>query len=139
MAAVTIATGFDGAGTRQAARRTIAAIAGAAALLASAGFVEAQNIGGVYSVRGTNFDGSAYAGTAEITLSSSTTCRIVWRTGGSVSTGICMRNHEAFTAAYQLGNKVGLVIYSIRPDGSMEGVWTIADQSGAGTETLTPR
>lgn len=110
-----------------------------AAVLASAAPAAAQNVGGTYTVKGTNFDGSSYKGTATITLTSNTTCRIVWQTGGSSTAGICMRNHEAFSAAYQLGNSIGLVIYTIRPDGSLEGVWTIADQAGAGTETLTPQ
>jgi len=33
---------------------------------------------------------------------------------------------------------VGLVIYKVNDDGSMEGLWTIAGQGGTGTETLTP-
>jgi hypothetical protein len=103
------------------------------------GAATAQNVGGTYTVRGTNFDGTVYSGTAVVTLTSNTTCRIVWQTGGSTSTGICMRNHDSFSAAYLLGNSIGLVIYQIKADGSMEGVWTIADQSGAGTELLTPR
>jgi hypothetical protein len=37
-----------------------------------------------------------------------------------------------------MGSKVGLVVYEMQPDGSMKGVWTIADQPGAGTEVLTP-
>lgn len=116
-------------------RIAIAALAWIGSLAGAA----AQNVGGSYAVKGTNFDGTAYSGTATITLTSSTTCRIVWQTGGATSAGICMRNHDAFSAAYLLGSRIGLVIYTIRPDGTMEGVWTLADQSGAGTETLTPR
>ena len=41
----------------------------------------AQDIGGTYTVSGTNHDGSTYEGTAEITLTSDTTCEIVWETG----------------------------------------------------------
>ncbi|MEJ1161863.1 hypothetical protein [Prosthecomicrobium sp. N25] len=107
--------------------------------IGAAGPAAAQNIGGSYTVRGTNFDGTAYTGTASITLTSNTTCRIVWQTGASASTGICMRTHDSFAAAYVLGNKIGLVLYQIRPDGSLDGTWTIADESGAGTEVLTPR
>ena len=47
----------------------------------------AQSIGGSYVVNGTNLDGSPYAGTAEITLTSSTTCTIHWVVG-STSEGI---------------------------------------------------
>jgi len=107
-------------------------------LVAKPGFA-AEVKAGVYDVKGTNFDGSSYTGTARIKISSNTTCRIVWKTGGTESSGICMRDEDSFAAAYKLGNSVGLVIYKINDDGSLEGVWTIADKSGAGTETLTPQ
>ncbi len=99
----------------------------------------AQSIGGVYDVVGTNFNGSQYTGTAEIRLTSQTTCVIRWITGGSTSEGICMRNNDAFAAAYKLGNAVGLIVYKTNPDGSMQGLWTIAGQDGNGTEILTPK
>ena len=99
----------------------------------------AQNIGGNYDVAGTNLDGSSYGGTAEIVVTSDTTCEIYWTTGGSTSQGICMRNGNAFSAGYSMGEAVGLVIYEVMDDGSMEGLWTIAGQSGTGTEKLTPQ
>jgi hypothetical protein len=97
----------------------------------------AQDVSGSYQVQGTNFDGSPYSGTAEITATSESTCRIEWNTG-STSSGICMVNQNAFAAGYVLGDVVGLVIYEIMPDGSMHGTWTVADSPGVGTETLTP-
>ena len=50
-----------------------------------------------------------------------------------------MRNGAAFAAAYVLGDKVGLVVYEMKDDGSMVGLWTIADQAGVGSEVLTPQ
>ena len=50
-----------------------------------------------------------------------------------------MRNGNAFAAGYALGDKVGLIIYEMRDDGALDGIWTIADQAGVGTELLTPR
>ncbi len=97
----------------------------------------AQMVGGQYRVEGTNADGSSYSGTATITPSSNSTCRITWRTG-STSTGICMVAGRAFAASYVLNGKVGLVVYELQPDGSLRGAWTVADQPGAGTEILTP-
>jgi hypothetical protein len=97
----------------------------------------AQSIGGSYVVNGTNLDGSPYAGTAEITLTSSTTCAIHWVVG-STSEGICSRNDDAFAAAYVLGDAIGLVVYKVRADGSLDGLWTIAGKEGSGTEVLTP-
>ena len=98
----------------------------------------AQSIGGVYTVAGTNFDGTPYTGEAEITLTSETTCTIEWITGSTTSQGICMRNNNAFSAAYVLGDAIGLVIYLVQDDGSMQGLWTIAGKEGNGTENLTP-
>jgi hypothetical protein len=99
----------------------------------------AQSIGGCYTVAGTNFDGSPYGGDVEITLTSETTCVIKWTTGGSESKGICMRNDDAFSAAYVLGNEIGLVVYKAMSDGSLHGLWTIAGKEGSGTEVLTPK
>jgi hypothetical protein len=99
----------------------------------------AQSIGGSYSVAGTNVDGSPYSGTAEITLTSETTCVIEWTTGSSTSQGICMRNGDAFAAGYVLGDEIGLVVYKAMSDGSLHGLWTLAGKEGNGTEVLTPQ
>jgi hypothetical protein len=111
-----------------------ASLALAAATLPAA----AQDIGGRYEVRGTNFDGSRYGGEAVIRITSDTTCEIVWNTGGTAE-GICMRSGNALAAGYTMGGEVGLVIYRILPDGRLDGVWTIAGQDGHGTELLVPR
>jgi hypothetical protein len=103
--------------------------------LAAGGLVAAQDFGGNYIVEGTNFDGSPYRGTAQIVVTTENTCRIVWNTG-STSEGICMRYGPAFSAAYSSGDVVGLVIYEVMADGSLNGIWTIADQPGVGTEIL---
>ncbi len=96
-------------------------------------------IGGTYTVEGTNFDGTAYKGEAEITLTSQTTCVIEWQTGGTESQGICMRNDDAFSAAYVLQDQIGLITYKVMEDGTLHGLWTIAGKEGNGTEVLTPK
>jgi hypothetical protein len=108
----------------------------AAAILASPAL--AQHVGGKYRVKGTNFDGSPYGGTATISRSSNSTCRIEWRTGSTTSSGFCMLAGEALAAAYKLNDSVGLVLYELQRDGSLKGIWTIADKPGSGTEVLTP-
>lgn len=110
----------------------------AGVLLAGTIAAAAEDIGGRYDVRGTNLDGGKYSGTARITVTSATTCRIVWNVG-TESSGICMRNGIALAAGYVLGDKVGLVIYEIRKDGTLDGIWTVADEDGYGTELLIPR
>lgn len=99
----------------------------------------AQNIGGVYTVEGTNHDGSPYRGEARITLTSDTTCEIEWATGGTSSHGICSRNGDSFAAAYVMGKSMGLVIYKLQPDGSLDGLWTVQGMNGTGTERLRRR
>lgn len=111
-----------------------AAVLGLACLPAAA-----QSIGGTYTVDGANFDGSHYNGEATITLTSETTCVIHWETGGTASDGICMRNDDAFSAGYVMGDAVGLVTYKVMEDGSLHGLWTIAGKEGNGTEVLTPK
>ena len=97
----------------------------------------AQTVGGKYTISGTNLDGSPYGGTATIVRTSNSTCRIRWETGAT-SDGICMLANRSFAAAYVMENAFGLVVYELLDDGSLRGVWTIADKSGAGTEVLTP-
>lgn len=98
----------------------------------------AADVGGHYTVAGTNLDGSSYSGTADITVSGDSTCHIVWHTGGTDSSGICMRVNDVLVAGYVLNGDVGLVAYTIKDDGTLDGVWTIADKNGAGKDVLTP-
>jgi len=100
------------------------------------GLAAAQQVGGLYDLEGTNFDGSTYGGTVEI---SDATCEIYWTTGPSTSSGICMQNGNAFSAGYVLGDAIGLLIYEVMDDGSLQGIWTVAGQDGTGTEILKPR
>ena len=109
------------------------------ALVALALPAAAQDIGGDYSVEGTNINGTPYQGTAKIVLTSETTCEIYWTTGSTTSQGICMRNGPAFSAGYVMGDAIGLVIYQVMDDGSMQGLWTVAGQPGNGTENLYPQ
>ena len=113
----------------------------ALAAVFAAGFstaASAVDLGGSYEVQGTNPNGTKYSGNAEIVVTSENTCRITWNTGNE-SSGICMRNGVAFAAGYVLAEKVGLIIYEIRDDGTLDGLWTIADQEGVGTELLIPK
>ena len=107
--------------------------------LATIGMSSAQDVGGSYDVAGTNLDGSEYAGTAEITILSETTCAISWTTGETTSDGVCMRNGNAFAAAHEQGGTLGLLIYEILEDGTMDGIWTVTGVDGVGYETLTPQ
>ena len=111
------------------------------ALLAFLGLVSAASsaeIGGRYTVSGTNLDGSKYGGTVDITISSDTDCHIVWHSEGPDLNGICMRGPDTFVAAYVDQGAAGLVLYKIEADGTLNGVWTEDKQTGVGTDVLTP-
>ena len=110
----------------------------AMAMIVAAGSAAAQSVGGEYAVSGTNFNGSHYSGTAQITASGSG-CRITWQTGSTSSSGICMLANKAFAASYLLQGQQGLVVYELQSNGSLKGWWTIAGQTGVGTENLYPR
>ncbi|MFD1745890.1 hypothetical protein ACFSE1_10495 [Rhizobium helianthi] len=101
---------------------------------------QAQTVkAGTYDVAGTNLDGSKYEGTARIKLTSETTCSIEWKTGDTSSSGICMLYDNAFAASYILGQSIGLVIYEVKGDDLLEGIWTISGEDGSGTEMLRLR
>jgi hypothetical protein len=109
----------------------------ALALLAPAPLAAAE-IGGRYSVDGTNFNGSHYGGTAEISLGSNTACRIVWHIDNVDWNGVCMRVGETLVGAYKYRDLFGVVYYELKSDGKLDGVWNAADQDGVGKEVLTP-
>ena len=94
---------------------------------------------GSYTVQGTNLDGSPYSGTAVVKLLSDTTCEIDWTTGSTTSVGLCMMMDGVVSAAYRQGDGVGVTMYHINDDGSLDGAWTVAGQNGSGTEKLTPQ
>jgi hypothetical protein len=50
-----------------------------------------------------------------------------------------MQSGSSFAAGYASGETVGLLIYEIQADGSLEGNWTIADENGVGQERLIPQ
>ncbi len=110
-----------------------------AALCALAAPAAAQDVGGRYLVQGTGLNGAGYGGAAVIARTSDVTCEIVWNTGGQITEGICMRSGNVFSAAYVIEGRAGMIIYTIAPDGSMQGTWTIAGVNAVGTEALYPQ
>jgi hypothetical protein len=95
---------------------------------------------GLYTVEGTNLNGSPYGGTAEVSLLSETTCQIHWITGGTESWGHCMKVGDYVSAGYIMGeNTIGVIMYMLQEDGSLDGYWTISGQNGSGTERLMPQ
>lgn len=110
------------------------------ALSVSTAAAQDQDIAGTYTVTGKNPDGSEYNGTATIGGTAGGNCGITWTIGnGQSSQAFCMRQGEVVGAAYTLGESIGLVIYRINADRSLEGTWSIAGQEGVGEERLVPQ
>jgi hypothetical protein len=117
--------------------RIVLAAAMLAALVSPA--VSAEFRAGTYTVEGTNLNGSPYGGTAEVTLLSDTTCQITWKTGDTESWGHCMKVGDYVSAGYIMGEAIGIIMYLVNEDGTLDGYWTISGQDGSGTEKLTPQ
>ena len=63
-----------------------------------------------------------------------------WQTGATSSQGVCLQSGRSFASTYLLQGHLGIVVYEIRPDGSMLGRWfTGGTGAGVGTESLTPQ
>ena len=110
----------------------------AVSVLLAASAAQGQDIGGAYALDGRDFNGGAYYGAVEITATSDVTCEIVWMIDGQEAVGICMRQDNAFAASYVMNGQVGMAIYRVLPDGTLEGTWTVAGSNGVGRETLKP-
>ena len=116
-------------------RNSLGALLLAASMARGAG---AQDIGGRYALVGEDFNGGTYVGSVTITPTSKVTCEIRWLIAGEEAVGICMRQDSAFAASYVMNGVVGMVIYKVLKDGTLEGTWTVAGSNGVGKETLKP-
>lgn len=93
-------------------------------------------LAGNYLVEGTNPNGSAYRGTAEIT-GDGPTYTIEWVTGGTTSQGEGRLRGDTFEVTYTGAlTGTGGATYELQDDGRLVGTW---GRSGGGTETLIPQ
>jgi hypothetical protein len=120
---------------------TMLRLAAAAALLtATISAAGAQQLTGRYQVIGDNANGTTYRGVAEISGTAGGNCAIRWNIGSNQAIqGFCMRQGNVLSAAYRLGNGIGLVVYRLNDDGSLDGTWSLAGQEGVGKERLVPQ
>ena len=103
-----------------------------------AGPASAQRAG-FYEVTGTNLDGTAYTGVAQIRQLGLSSFAILWRIGGQVVEGVGFSSGLTVAVAYGLTQRPGMGIYSLAPDGTMEGEWTIIGAPATARERLVPR
>jgi|GEM_PF-575532 len=94
---------------------------------------------GLYDVTGTNLDGSAYDGVAQIRLVGMNSFNITWRIGNQIVEGVGMASGRSIAVAYGLAQRPGIGLYQLNPDGSIEGEWTIIGAPALGRERLVFR
>lgn len=94
---------------------------------------------GVYDVTGTNLDGTPYTGVAQIVPAGLSSFVIRWRIGNQVLEGVGFASGRTVAVAYGQAQQPGMGVYTLNPDGSMDGEWTIIGASANGRERLAPR
>jgi hypothetical protein len=112
-----------------------AALIGLALLAAPA----AAQRSGLYDVEGTNLDGTPYTGVVQIEQLGLSSFRILWRIGNQTVEGVGMASGRSVSVAYGLRERPGMGIYTLNPDGSLDGEWTIIGAPALGRERLVPR
>ena len=109
-----------------------------AALMAAGGIgAAAQNISGHYRMEGTNSLYGEYSGTADIeivAMSAGNICRVEYSDGDA---GISMLKVTTLAVAYLVRGRIGIIVYEISRDGSMQGLF-VEDGGVSGKEKLTP-
>lgn len=109
----------------------------------SAADPETVKIAGSYSAAGEDVSGKKYTANVEIEEEGDA-YRLTWKYPGGVEfIGVGLRQGKTLSVSWagQAGNKVmvGVMVYEIRKNGSLDGKWTILGAKGrVKTETLSP-
>ncbi|MBU8539794.1 hypothetical protein [Falsiroseomonas tokyonensis] len=119
--------------------RSLALAAAIPALAALAATPASAQRAGLYDVTGTNLDGSSYTGVAQIRTVGLASFAILWRIGNQSVEGVGFASGRTVAVAYGLSQRPGIGIYTLNPDGSMEGEWTIVGAPANARERLVPR
>jgi len=94
------------------------------------------DVAGKYAGTGTNADGSAYKCAVEITRAGNV-YKVGWYFDGKLGyegTGILKGN--TFVVGFANERGYGVVAYTVKPDGSLDGTWTGKGATKAGGEVL---
>lgn len=108
-----------------------------------AGDPETAKITGTYTARGEDINGQKYTATVEIEEEGEA-YRVTWHyRDGAEFVGVGVRTGKQLSVSWagQLGSKVmvGVMVYEVKKNGSMDGKWTILGAKGrVRTETLAP-
>ena len=95
-----------------------------------------EDLSGVYSCEGKNYDGGAYAGTVVIHRNGEG-YMLLWSIGSQIHQGVALREGDLLSSSWTTaGMPGGIVVYKIQSDRKLVGRYT--DFGGQiGTETLT--
>lgn len=122
-------------------RRLVPAVLGAASLLLIVAAPALADLEGRYSVEGRNPGGEgSYSGQAAVQQQGSV-YRVAWKVGRQQYVGTGIRREDTFSVVYQGagdGGRPGLVVYQIRDDGSLVGLWVPLGGDKTGLERWTP-
>ena len=102
----------------------------AAALMAAAMPVSAQDIGGSYRAEGRNSDGSSYSGTVQINENGGA-IEMQWQIGSRSFAGVVTRNGDVVRVNW---GDAYPVVYVRMPSGELHGTWS----NGRALERLIP-
>src|SRR5262245_49840614 len=81
----------------------------------------AEDLSGHYLVRGTLANGTKYTLTADIVMTSETTCDVKWSDG---SDGVGLLDGTTLSIGSIIHGKPQVGVYKVAADGSMEGIFT---------------
>jgi hypothetical protein len=98
---------------------------------------QAQPAQGIYTVAGTNPDGTPYVGQLALAPRGGGTFQVEWNVAGQRISGWGMGQGDAFAASYVLDGQVGVVLYQRQGD-TWRGIWSVVN-GPLGREDLTPR
>lgn len=91
---------------------------------------DARDISGMYNVSGRNPNGSRYVGTVVISQVSGNTYSFTWKIGQQTFEGQGELRGDTISVDW---GQTDPVIYKVRPDGTLMGLWA----RGTASETLT--
>ncbi len=123
-------------------RLAIAAIC-AVTLAVTTAYAEAAppDLSGTYRCVGTSDQGTKYTGQVQIKKVRKG-YQITWVVGKTKYSGIGFVDEDRFSVAWTVktpnGTAIGVVLYKIKENGSLEGKWTDPSLNGVYDETLVP-
>ncbi len=110
----------------------------AAFMLAAAALPTAAQIReGMYTVQGSNPDGSTYEGEFALRGGPGASWIAVWQVADTRILGLAVIQGGVLAVSFVVEGRPGVAAFEVEPDGRLRGVWSTG--GGLGTEMLTPR